>query len=265
MKGNKLFWWCPTKYIYMCVCDCVCVCVYVCILYLYFQCPLPSRELPSRGWSWQRHLQNNLFQHSLVACSIPRLSTLPLQYLSILLIHFTSLPPDTLSFNPTLIYFLHKVILFHSHHISKPSQSTMLYSFSHSTIHSFCCYTHTKPLIHASIAFFTPIWHNTMNILYISFPPRIFMIDTHLTPHHHPNSHSALRSCTQRHSHSCNRNSKSTLDSDGLSPVFLFPSDLAITFSVKYLFVEHLDIYFCSWLVRNIDKWGVWKQCGFLF
>lgn len=86
-----------------------------------------------------------------------KLPNLSLQYSSSLLIHISGGLPLTpflsvlLSYNP-----LHKVILIHSYHMSKASQSTLLH-----TIHFPCCYTHTKTLRLILVTFSIPSLHTT--------------------------------------------------------------------------------------------------------
>lgn len=96
---------------------------------------------------------NSVFQHSLSAYSLPCMPA-PLHYLLILLIHLTRSLPITPSPSFLPSYTLYKIFL-----MFKPSESSLLHSFSHSTVHPFVVtpitnHTHTLSLL--SISFDTP-------------------------------------------------------------------------------------------------------------
>lgn len=63
----------------------------------------------------------------------------------------------------------------HSHHISKSSPNAMLHPFSHSTIHSLCCYTYTNPFIHSFLTFLSNPDITFTFIYCSSFPRPIFV------------------------------------------------------------------------------------------
>lgn len=72
-----------------------------------------------------------------------------LQYSFMLLIHFTAgLHMTSCSIFPSLTFFTRSFPI-PSHSIPKPSQSTALHPFSHSTIDSLCCYTPINALMYS--------------------------------------------------------------------------------------------------------------------
>ncbi len=150
----------PEKEIHKTSIQCCCtICKAMNILSIYLSIsltPCPPREPHPRGWPWQSCLQVSLFRHTLSAYSkLP--PPLSLQYSSTLFIHFTGgLPPYSSSLNRALRYPLSKVTFTDSHHTSIPSQCASLHLFNHSTVHSHCCFAHTKPPIRVPITLSIP-------------------------------------------------------------------------------------------------------------
>lgn len=107
--------------------------------------PPMCRSLKERPW--QKCLQFSMFRHSLSAYLLPRTSIFSLQDSSPLLIYFTGGLPLTPS--PLILpsYSFLTANLIHSHQKPKLCRNTKFHPFKHSTIHFFCYYTFTKPLI----------------------------------------------------------------------------------------------------------------------
>ncbi len=114
------------------------------------------RHCSPRGWPRQSCLQVSLFRHSLSAHSRPLPPSLSLQCTSTPFIQYTGGLPLTPLPSIVLSCTLCKVTFIHSHHMSILSQHASLHPINHPTIHSHCCFAHTKPPIHVLITLSIP-------------------------------------------------------------------------------------------------------------
>lgn len=122
--------------------------------------PCSLLRTPPKGCQWQKCLQPSVWSFS--SCVLNSQSTISLSNIYPLC-WLTSLVISPL--HPLPKYYPHNFFCTNSPSsilVTCPNHlSVNLHPLSHHTVHSLCCYTHTKSLMHLFITFQDPSWYST--------------------------------------------------------------------------------------------------------